>query len=160
MAQVTYLVVGSGGCGKTQFINTRIGRDFERRYIPTVGVVRYVDEVNNEIYLEKGGQELYGITEEEKKIMRTATQAFLCVDSPDRSFGFMRDWRNLLVDLGIPFMYVFTKRNCGLHRKKNDFIRSLENDSYLIHSIDNGWMIAMHKESEIAWNGITCNNAS
>ena len=52
------LVLGDAGVGKTQFINKRIGKLFERRYIPTLcGITEY--KSGDTVYYDYPGQEVY-----------------------------------------------------------------------------------------------------
>ena len=59
----TILVVGSGGVGKTSFINNVAGKRFDRKYIPTIGVQKSTPIIFGLYefhFIEKPGQELYG----------------------------------------------------------------------------------------------------
>lgn len=49
------LVVGDAGVGKTNYINYIVGNPFERRYIPTEGIKKYI--INNKIIYDFPGQE-------------------------------------------------------------------------------------------------------
>ena len=51
------LVLGNAGVGKTNYINKIVGRPFERRYIPTIGIQKITH--NNITYYDYAGQEMY-----------------------------------------------------------------------------------------------------
>lgn len=51
------LVLGNAGVGKTNYINKIVGRPFERRYIPTVGIQKITHK--NITYYDYAGQEFY-----------------------------------------------------------------------------------------------------
>ena len=52
------LVLGDAGVGKTQYINKRVGKLFERRYIPTMaGIIE--SKSGDTVYYDYPGQEVY-----------------------------------------------------------------------------------------------------
>ena len=57
MSSKNILILGDAGVGKTNYINKIIGKKFERRYIPTVGIQKITHQ--NITYYDYPGQEFY-----------------------------------------------------------------------------------------------------
>tara|TARA_Y100001980_G_C14556186_1_gene346803 strand:+ start:9595 stop:9972 length:378 start_codon:yes stop_codon:yes gene_type:complete len=82
------LVLGDAGVGKTQFINKRIGKVFDQRYIPTLGQIKEY-KTNDTIYYDYPGQEIYS----EHTITEPIDQVIYLYDMTSRmSFRNIVEW--------------------------------------------------------------------
>jgi|TARA_Y100001980_G_C14554644_1_gene341664 GTP-binding nuclear protein Ran len=88
------LVVGDAGVGKTQFINKRIGKAFDMRYIPTLcGIKEY--KSSNTIYYDYPGQEIYS----QHTISEPIDQVVYLYDMTSRmSFRNIVKWKQYVSD--------------------------------------------------------------
>jgi GTPase SAR1 family protein len=86
------LVLGDAGVGKTQFINKRIGKLFERRYIPTLCGIREC-KIGDTVYYDYPGQEVYS----QHTISEPIDQVIYLYDMTSRmSFRNLVKWQQLV----------------------------------------------------------------
>ena len=82
------LVLGDAGVGKTQFINKRIGKVFEQKYIPTLCEIKEC-KTSDTIYYDYPGQEIYS----EHTVTEPIDQVIYLYDMTSRmSFRNIVEW--------------------------------------------------------------------
>jgi len=86
------LVLGNAGVGKTNYINNIVGKPFERRYLPTIGIQKTT--YKNITYYDYAGQEFYTPTRDSKGI-RGIDECLIIYRSDEKtSFKDVSKWKD------------------------------------------------------------------
>ena len=106
------IVLGTGGAGKTSLVNNLIGKEFEKRYFPTIGT--NIIETNDFIFYDTAGQELVS------KIINKNYDLALIVFSNTSKITHSLLYNYIEVAEDIPYFIIGTCSDLKRDKKVND----------------------------------------
>jgi GTPase SAR1 family protein len=90
------LVVGDAGVGKTQYINKKLNKHFESRYVPTLGGIKSTQGNGPVTYHEWPGQETYKFTDYHKLPEQVDVIIYLYDCTSRMSYNNIENWVNII----------------------------------------------------------------